>query len=106
MNTVIAVKPVPAELQDAERSSPPGSRPPSAAHLDDGLALPLRVTNTGRSYWPPDRSARPAYGLGDHRALPCSAKRRAGSSFPAGPSHDRSLPESRPRSSSGYPGRP
>ena len=62
MNTVIAVNPVPAELRDAEAQF--AARIEAAGSLrvlDDELALPVRVTNAGRSFWPSDPRARPAW---------------------------------------------
>ena len=63
MNTVIALNPVPAELRDAEAQF--GARIEAAGSLrvlDDELALPVRVTNAGRSFWPSDPEGPPGLG--------------------------------------------
>jgi SAM-dependent methyltransferase len=63
MNTVIALNPVPADLRNAEAQF--GARIEATGSLrvlDDELALPVRVTNAGRSFWPSDPEGRPGLG--------------------------------------------
>jgi SAM-dependent methyltransferase len=63
MNTVIAVNPVPAELQDAEAQFAARVEPAGAVRvLDDELTVPVRVTNAGRSFWPSDPEGPPGLG--------------------------------------------
>jgi SAM-dependent methyltransferase len=63
MNTVIAVNPVPTELRDAEAQFEARIEAAGSLRiLDDELALPVRVTNAGRSFWPSDPEGPPGVG--------------------------------------------
>ena len=105
MNTVIAVNPVPRSSGTPRRSSEPASRPP-----DRCASWTTSSPSQFRSRTPAARSGRRTRRaarrwLGDHRALHRSAS-GGRIELPRLASRDRSLPESRPRSSSGCPGRP
>jgi SAM-dependent methyltransferase len=78
MNTVIAVNPVPAELQDAEVQFAARIEAAGALRvLNDELTLPVRVTNAGRSYWPSDPEGPPGLGsvtIGPYVARPSGGR--------------------------------
>jgi SAM-dependent methyltransferase len=65
MNTVVAANPVPAELQDAEAQFAARIETAGSLRVLDGpneLALRVRVTNAGRSFWPSDAEGPPGLG--------------------------------------------
>jgi hypothetical protein len=65
MNTVVAVNPVPVELRDADAQFAARIEPAGSWRVLDGrdeLALRVRVTNAGRSFWPSEAEGPPGWG--------------------------------------------